>query len=59
MPEADDIILLFDFSMQVKNTKDFVFLSTLIDPIISSFNFVGLINLILRDIVTQGFLFAQ
>ena len=59
MPEADDIILLFDFSMQVKNTKDFVFLSTLTDPIISSFNFVGLINLILRDIVTQGFLFAQ
>ena len=59
MPEADDTILLFDFRMQLKNTKEFVFLSILTDPIISSFNLVGLINLILRDIVTQGFLFAE
>ena len=44
--------------MQLKNTKELVFLSITTDPIISSFNLVGAINFISKDIVTQGILSA-
>ena len=44
--------------MQLKNTKEFVFLLIDTDPIILSFKLVEEINLISREIVTQGLPFA-
>ena len=54
-----DIILFLDLSLQLKNTNEFVFFSTVTVPIISSLSLVGAINLISNDIVTQGFPFAK
>ena len=59
MPDEDEIILFLDFSLQLKNTSDLVFLSIVTKPIISSFSLVWQINLISKDIVTQGFPFEH
>ena len=59
IPEEEAITLFFDLSIQFKKTNDFVFFSTKTFPIISSFNLVGEMNLISKDIVTHGFPFAK
>ena len=48
------MICLFDFRVHFTKTNELVILSIDTFPMILSFNFVGAINLISRDIVTHG-----
>ena len=59
MPEEVAIILFFDLSSQLRNTKDLVFFIIDTYPIISSLNLVGATNFISKDMVTHGFPFEE